>query len=139
MELRSYHTRMLPDKILKTSPVLPPLGIADNMLYRWVAEHRQAEVQGPTRAALRSDRMAAYSEAQCPGHLYEIPSCQAAANPQSSRCVHYCDKVLGRRSFGLANRQLYRTRFSGQRVNIFMPLVDAAPQLELEYDSRVAQ
>lgn len=31
------------------------LGIADNLLYRWVAEHRQAEVQGTTRAALRTD------------------------------------------------------------------------------------
>ena len=37
--------------------------------------------------------------------------------------------------------RLYRIRFSGQRVNIFMPLVDAAPQLapELGYDSRAAQ
>jgi hypothetical protein len=36
---------------------------------------------------------------------------------------------------------VYRTRFSGQRVNIFMPPVDAAPQLapELGYDSRAAQ
>ena len=31
------------------------LGIADNLLYRWVAEHRQAEVQGTTRAALRPE------------------------------------------------------------------------------------
>ena len=36
---------------------------------------------------------------------------------------------------------LYRTRFSGQRVNMFMPLVDAAPPLGPEpgYDSRAAQ
>ena len=41
----------------------------------------------------------------------------------------------------LKKNLVYRTRFSGQRVNIFMPLVDAAPQLapELGYDSRAAQ
>jgi transposase len=31
------------------------LGIADNLLYRWVAEHRQAEAHGTTRAGLRAD------------------------------------------------------------------------------------
>ena len=39
------------------------------------------------------------------------------------------------------HQEVYRTRFSGQRVNLFMPLVDAAPQRapELGHDSRAAQ
>jgi transposase len=31
------------------------LGISDNVLYRWTAQHRQAAAHGPTRVAQRAE------------------------------------------------------------------------------------
>ena len=47
--------RLMRESNRPTAQAARDLGIANNLLYRWVAEHQQAEVQGTTRAALRTD------------------------------------------------------------------------------------
>ena len=39
----------------KREAVARDLGISENVLYRWTAQHRQAEVHGTTRAAQRTE------------------------------------------------------------------------------------
>jgi len=43
------------DSARPVAQVARDLGIADTQLYRWVAEHRQAEAQGTTRAGQRAE------------------------------------------------------------------------------------
>lgn len=47
--------RLVQESNRPAAQVARDLGIADTLLYRWVAEHRQAEVQGTPRAALRTE------------------------------------------------------------------------------------
>lgn len=52
-EFKMEAVRLVRESDRPAAQVARDLGIADNVLYRWVAEHRQAEAHGTTRAAQR--------------------------------------------------------------------------------------
>ena len=47
--------RLVRESARPAAQVARELGIADNLLHRWVAEHRQPEAHGTTRVGLRAD------------------------------------------------------------------------------------
>ena len=53
--LKTEAVRLVRESARPAAQVARELGIADNLLHRWVAEHRQAEAHGTTRAGLRAD------------------------------------------------------------------------------------
>lgn len=54
-EFKLEAVRLVRDSARPVAQVARDLGIADTQLYRWVAEHRQAEAQGTTRAGQRAE------------------------------------------------------------------------------------
>jgi transposase len=54
-DVKMEAVRLVRESNRPAAQVARELGIADTLLYHWVAEHRQAEVQGTTRAALRPE------------------------------------------------------------------------------------
>jgi transposase len=47
--------RLVRESAHPVAQVARELGIPDNVLYRWTAQHRQAEAQGTTRATQRAE------------------------------------------------------------------------------------
>lgn len=47
--------RLVRESAHPVAQVARDLGIPDNVLYRWTAQHRQAEAHGTTRAAQRTE------------------------------------------------------------------------------------
>jgi len=47
--------RLVRESAHPVAQVAQDLGISDNVLYRWRAQHRQAEASGTTRAAQRAE------------------------------------------------------------------------------------
>lgn len=54
-EFKVEAVRLVCETARPAAQVARELGISDNILYRWSAEHRQAEAQGTTRAARRTE------------------------------------------------------------------------------------
>lgn len=54
-EFKLEAVRLVRDSARPVAQVARDLGIADTQLDRWVAEHRQAEAQGTTRAGQRAE------------------------------------------------------------------------------------
>lgn len=55
-EFKAEAVRLVRDSARPVAQVARDLGIADHLLYRWRAEHRQAEGQGHTRHSLRAEQ-----------------------------------------------------------------------------------
>lgn len=54
-EFKKEAVRLVRESAHPVAQVARELGISDNVLYRWTAQHRQAEVHGTTRAAQRTE------------------------------------------------------------------------------------
>jgi transposase len=54
-EFKVEAVRLVRDSARPVAQVARDLGIAETQVYRWVAEHRQAEAQGTTRAGQRAE------------------------------------------------------------------------------------
>ena len=54
-EFKKEAVRLVRESAHPVAQVARELGISDNVLYRWTAQHRQAEVHGTTRAAQRAE------------------------------------------------------------------------------------
>ena len=54
-EFKQEAVRLVRDSAHPLAQVARDLGIPDNVLYRWTAQHRQAEVHGTTRVAQRAE------------------------------------------------------------------------------------
>ena len=54
-EFKKEAVRLVRESAHPVAQVARDLGIPDNVLYRWTAQHRQAEVHGTTRAAQRAE------------------------------------------------------------------------------------
>ena len=54
-EFKLEAVRLVRESARPTAQVARELGIGDNVLYRWVAEHRHAEAHGTTRADRRTE------------------------------------------------------------------------------------
>ena len=54
-EFKQEAVRLGRDSAHPLAQVARDLGIPDNVLYRWTAQHRQAEVHGTTRVAQRAE------------------------------------------------------------------------------------
>ncbi len=54
-EFKREAVRLVRESAHPVAQVARDLGIPDNVLYRWTAQHRQAEAHGTTRAAQRTE------------------------------------------------------------------------------------
>jgi len=54
-EFKREAVRLVRESAHPVAQVARDLGIPDNVLYRWTAEHRQAESHGTTRASQRAE------------------------------------------------------------------------------------
>ena len=54
-EFKQEAVRLVRDSAHPLAQVARDLGIPDNVLYRWTAQHRQAEAHGTTRVAQRAE------------------------------------------------------------------------------------
>jgi len=54
-ECKREAVRLVRESAHPVAHVARDLGIPDNVLYRWTAQHRQAEAHGTTRAAQRTE------------------------------------------------------------------------------------
>ncbi len=54
-EFKREAVRLVCESAHPVAQVARDLGIPDNVLYRWTAQHRQAEAHGTTRAAQRTE------------------------------------------------------------------------------------
>ncbi|HSL06160.1 MAG TPA: transposase, partial [Nitrospiraceae bacterium] len=54
-EFKREAVRVVRESAHPVAQVARDLGISDNMLYRWCAQHRQAEAHDTTRAAQRTE------------------------------------------------------------------------------------
>src|SRR5580765_1318229 len=54
-EFKREAVRLVCESAHPVAQVARDLGISDNVLYRWTAQHRQAEAHGTTRAAQRTE------------------------------------------------------------------------------------
>ena len=54
-EFKREAVRLVRESAHPVAQVARDLGIPENVLYRWRAQHRQAEAQGTTRAAQRAE------------------------------------------------------------------------------------
>jgi transposase len=54
-EFKREAVRLVRESAHPVAHVARDLGIPDNVLYRWTAQHRQAEAHGTTRAAQRTE------------------------------------------------------------------------------------
>ena len=54
-EFKREAVRLVRESAHSVAQVARDLGISENVLYRWTAQHRQAEAQGTTRAAQRAE------------------------------------------------------------------------------------
>ena len=54
-EFKREAVRLARESAHPVAHVARDLGIPDNVLYRWTAQHRQAEAHGTTRAAQRTE------------------------------------------------------------------------------------
>ena len=54
-ELKREAVRLVRESAHPVAQVARDLGISDNVLYRWTAQHRQVAAQGTTRAAQRAE------------------------------------------------------------------------------------
>lgn len=54
-EFKCEAVRLVRESAHPVAQVARDLGIPDNVLYRWTAQHRQAEAHGTTRAAQRTE------------------------------------------------------------------------------------
>ncbi len=54
-ELKQEAVRLVRESARPVAQVVRDLGISENLLYRWRAQHRQAEAQGTTRAVQRTE------------------------------------------------------------------------------------
>jgi transposase len=54
-EFKKEAVRLVRESAHPVAQVARDLGISDNVLYRWRAQHRQAEAHGTTRAAQRTE------------------------------------------------------------------------------------
>ncbi len=57
-EFKTQAVRLVGESDRPVAQVARELGIADNVLYRWTSEHRQAHTQGTPRTAIRAEREA---------------------------------------------------------------------------------
>ena len=54
-EFKREAVRLVRESARPVAQVARELGISDNVLYRWTAEHRRAEAHGTTQAAQRGE------------------------------------------------------------------------------------
>ena len=54
-EFKQEAVQLVRESAHPVAQVARDLGIPDNVLYRWTAQHRQAEAHGTTRAAQRAE------------------------------------------------------------------------------------
>ncbi len=54
-EFKQEAVRLVRESAHPVAQVARDLGIPDNVLYHWTAQHRQAEAHGTTRAAQRTE------------------------------------------------------------------------------------
>lgn len=55
-EFKAEAVRLVRDSARPVAHVARDLGIADHLLYRWRAEHQQAESHGHTRQSMRAEQ-----------------------------------------------------------------------------------